>query len=119
MKITKIIQTTLRAVRELVLPPRKTLPLPSVLTPMATSTQALPKPTPQNLRRFAETPIARRAINIIKDRVSGMKWRVQPKNARSLKELPDGATRLRILTDNLDSPNPQDSFRSLTEQVLE
>jgi len=113
------IQLFLRAMRDLVLPPRKTLPLPSVLTPMAAGKEGLPKPTPQNLRRFAETPIARRAINIIKDRVAGMKWRVQPKNGRALAELPDGPARLRILTDNLDSPNPQDSFRSLAEQVLE
>ena len=39
----------------------------------------LPKPTPYNLRRFAETPIARKAINTVKDRVAGMRWRVQPK----------------------------------------
>lgn len=29
----------------------------------------VPKPTPANLRRFAETPVARRAINCIKDRI--------------------------------------------------
>ena len=33
---------------------------------------ALPKPTPANLRRFAETPVARRAINVVKDRIAGM-----------------------------------------------
>ena len=32
----------------------------------------MPKPTPANLRRFAETPIARKAINTIKDRIAGM-----------------------------------------------
>ena len=31
----------------------------------------VPKPTPANLRRFAETPVARRAINVIKDRIVG------------------------------------------------
>ena len=33
--------------------------------------------------------------------------------------LPQGAERIRILTDNFDAPNPDDSFRSLAEQVLE
>lgn len=79
----------------------------------------LPKPTPYNLRRFAETPVARKAINTVKDRVAGMRWRIQPKNGRSLNEIPDGADRIRILNDNFDTPNSDDSFRSLAEQVLE
>ena len=48
-----------------------------------------PKPTPANLRRFAETPVARKAINTIKDRIAGMKWRVQARRGRSLEELVD------------------------------
>jgi HK97 family phage portal protein len=79
----------------------------------------LPKPTPANLRRFAETPVARKAINTIKDRIAGMKWRVQARRGRSLEELPDAAARVQALTDALDQPNPDDSFRSLAEQVLE
>jgi len=79
----------------------------------------LPKPTPPNLRRFAETPVARKAINTIKDRIAGMKWRVQARRGRSLEELPDAAARVQALTDTLDQPNPDDSFRSLAEQVLE
>jgi len=98
---------------------RRTIALPSILHPHGPRPEALPKPTPQNLRRFAETPIARKAINVVKDRVAGMRWRVQPKNARTLAELPDGAQRVRLLTDNFDAPNHDDSFRSLAEQVLE
>src|SRR5579871_3157327 len=108
-----IIQSIIRAMREFVMPPRHTVPLPSVLTPMSAAAQPLPKPTPQNLRKFAETPIARRAINIVKDRVAGMAWRIQPKNGRAPSDLPNAAERIRMLTDNLDTPNPQDSFRSL------
>jgi hypothetical protein len=37
----------------------------------------LPKPTPMNLRRFAETPVVRRAINVIKDRIAAMDWQVR------------------------------------------
>src|SRR5437764_6461227 len=97
---------------------RRTLTLPAALafTPRA---EALPKPTPANLRKFAETPVARKAINSIKDRVAGMKWRVQAKNGRALKHVPGGEERVQILTDNLDTPNHDDSFRSLSEQVLE
>lgn len=98
---------------------RKTHPLPSIITSQTTREQALPKASPANLRRFAETPVARKAINSIKDRVAAMRWRVQPKNARSVEDIPDGAERIRVLTDNLDAPNPDDSFRSLAEQVLE
>ena len=71
---------------------------------------ALPKPTPANLRRFAETPVARRAINVIKDRVAGMRWRIQARSGRSLDQIPDGTLRVRLLTANFEAPNPDDSF---------
>ena len=38
---------------------------------------SLPKPTAANLRRFAETPVARRAINCIKDRIACMDWQIE------------------------------------------
>ena len=79
----------------------------------------VPKPTPANLRRFAETPVARRAINAIKDRIVGMRWRIQPRRGRVLEQIPDGAQRIQVLTENFEAPNPDDSFRSLLEQVLE
>jgi hypothetical protein len=79
----------------------------------------LPKPTPANLRKFAESPVARRAINVIKDRIVGMRWRIQPRRGRTLDQIPDGAQRIQLLTENFEAPNPDDSFRSLLEQVLE
>jgi hypothetical protein len=79
----------------------------------------VPKPTPANLRRFAETPVARRAINVIKDRIVGMRWRIQPRRGRALEQIPDGARRIQVLTENFEAPNPDDSLRSLLEQVLE
>lgn len=98
---------------------RKTSALPSSLLGRGSRTEPLPKPTPANLRRFAETPVARKAINTIKDRIAGMHWRVQPRRGRSLDELPDGAGRVRVLTETFEQPNPDDSFRSMAEQVLE
>jgi len=55
---------------------------------------------PANLRRFAETPVARRAINVIKDRIVGMRWRIQPRRGRVLEQIPDGARRIQVLTEN-------------------
>jgi phage portal protein BeeE len=98
---------------------RRTQPLPSILSTYSPRSDALPKPTPANLRRFAETPIARKAINTIKDRIAGMRWRVQPRKGRAVEEVELGAERILALTDNLDAPNSDDSFRSFSEQVLE
>ena len=98
---------------------RRTSALPSIFNSYGSLTDAMPKPTPYNLRRFSETPIARRAINCIKDRIAGMRWRVQPRQGYSLETIPNGAERVRILTSNFEAPNPDDSFRSLAEQVLE
>src|ERR1039458_4092746 len=53
---------------------RKTLALPAILSPVQFPGKHLPKPTPMNLRRFAETPVVRRAINVIKDRIAAMDW---------------------------------------------
>jgi hypothetical protein len=98
---------------------RRTSPLPSIFDAYGPFNAAMPKPTPYNLRRFSEIPIARRAINCIKDRIAGMRWRVQPRQGYSLEALPEGVERVRILTSNFEAPNPDDSFRSLAEQVLE
>ena len=88
-------------------------------TGVSTLHNIMPKATPANLRRFAETPVARRAINVIKDRIAGMRWRIQTRRGRSLDQIPEGALRAQILTENFEAPNPDDSFRSLLEQVLE
>ncbi len=103
-------------------PARRTVPLPTIFTPgVPTQVRAgvMPKPTPINLRRFAEMPIARKAINTIKDRIAGMQWRIQPRHGRALDELPNAAERIATLTLNFEQPNPEDSFRSMIEQVLE
>src|SRR5437660_9784047 len=71
---------------------RRTVALPSILNTYGFSRTGiaalniLPKPTPANLRRFAETPVARKAINTIKDRIAGMKWRAQARRGRPLEE---------------------------------
>jgi HK97 family phage portal protein len=98
-------------------PRRRTSPLPSILQTYGSRAELLPKKTPETLRRFAETPVARKAINTIKDRVAGMHWRIQPRRGRVLDE--EMQQRIQVLTEMLEQPNPDDSFRSLAEQVLE
>src|SRR5579862_2812210 len=97
---------------------RRTVPLPSILNTYGPRPDAYPKPSPANLRRFSETPVARKAINTIKDSVAGMRWRIQPRSGKST-ALPGADSRVQILTANFDAPNPDDSFRSMAEQVLE
>jgi phage portal protein BeeE len=98
---------------------RKTAALPSVLAPYAMQGRALPKPTPANLRRFAETPVVRRAINLIKDRVAAMDWQVKLKRDHDAGQVELAAERGRILRRSLEFPNPTDSFRTLIEQAIE
>ncbi len=118
-KVSAFFLQSLKAMSARGTSPRRTAPLPSVLNSYAGREMALPKPSPANLRRFGETPVARKAINSIKDRIAGMQWQVRPKNGRKLEEIANGASRIQIITDNLDAPNSDDSFRSLAEQVLE
>ncbi|MDP9159468.1 MAG: phage portal protein [Acidobacteriota bacterium] len=98
---------------------RRTAALPSILNVYGPRADAYPKPSPANLRRFSETPVARKAINTIKDRIAGMRWRIQPRPGRGIANAGDQDVRIQLLTDNFNAPNPDDSFRSLAEQVLE
>ena len=82
---------------------RRTLALPSILSPMASPGQfpgrLLPKPTPMNLRRFAETPVVRRGAE-------GVDAAAAARKAAALRRV-------------LEEPNAMDSFRTLLEQVIE
>jgi HK97 family phage portal protein len=108
---------------------RRTLALPAILSPLSYPGRLLPKPTPANLRRFAETPLVRRAINIIKDRVAAMDWQVRLRgdyaagdcasSGRASGGNIDVAAKASALRRVLEEPNPQDSFRSLIEQAIE
>jgi len=98
---------------------RKTLALPSILTPVQFPGQHLPKPTPMNLRRFAETPVVRRAINVIKDRIAAMDWQVRVRRGVRPGDLAFAERKLRALRRTLEEPNSVDSFRTLIEQVIE
>ena len=80
---------------------------------------ALPKPTAANLRRMAEMPAARRAINCIKDRIACMDWRIEACPGAGAEGAEDRTARAARLTLALGAPNATDSFRTLMEPVIE
>jgi HK97 family phage portal protein len=102
---------------------RRTLAVPSILSPFGggfgPGLQGLPKPTQANLRRFAETPVVRRAINVIKDRIVAMDWQVRVRRGVVAGEVGYAQRKLRVLRRTLEEPNATDSFRTLLEQVIE
>jgi HK97 family phage portal protein len=102
---------------------RKTAMLPSILSPYIPAGRpgqhALPKPTAANLRKFAETPVVRRALNVVKDKIASMDWQVRVRRGYSDGMVEDAEARLKVLRHCLEEPNTSDSFRVLWEQVLE
>jgi HK97 family phage portal protein len=98
---------------------RRTLALPAILSPVQFPGRHLPKPTPANLRRFAETPVVRRAINVIKDRIAAMDWQIRVRRGVRPDEVAFAPRKLRALRRTLEEPNPSDSFRTLVEQAIE
>ena len=98
---------------------RKTAMLPSIMSPQRVGQASVPKPTPANLRKFAETPVARRAINIVKDRIASMDWQIRIRRGYAAVVVEDAAERMNTLRRCLEEPNASDSFRVLWEQVLE
>lgn len=103
---------------------RKTVAAPlagSIFSPIRAGLPAnvMPKPTAANLRRFAETPAARRAINCIKDRIACMEWRIELRPDAGAENADTRAERARALRRALEAPNESDSFRTLVEQVIE
>ncbi|MDP9052232.1 MAG: phage portal protein [Acidobacteriota bacterium] len=100
---------------------RKTALLPSILSPYSPGRgqNTTPKPTAANLRKFAETPVARRAINVVKDKIACMDWQVRLRRGYSAADVPDAAERIQVLRRCLEEPNVSDSFRIVFEQALE
>lgn len=74
------------------------------------------KPTPSNLRNFARTPFARRAINTIKNPIAELRWDVRPKEGVTPSRVLD--QQLRVVSDCLSRPNNDDSFTSFVEQEV-
>jgi HK97 family phage portal protein len=74
------------------------------------------KPTPWNLRSFSTTPIARRAINTIKNPIAQLDWEVVPK--KGVTSNSEIERQCSVVAYCLNYPNEGDSWRSLVEKVL-
>jgi hypothetical protein len=75
------------------------------------------KPTPRNLRRFSTTPYARAAINAIKSPIAMLNWDVVPIHGVEMNS--ELERQIAITKICLERPNNDDSFRTMTEQVIE
>src|SRR5580704_17546763 len=88
---------------------RKTAVLPSILSPYNPMSRpgqnALPKPTPANLRKLAETPVARRAINVVKDKIASMDWQIRVRRGYSAATVEDADARMAVLRRCMEEPN--------------
>jgi len=80
--------------------------------------QPILKNTPYNIRRFSETPIPRRAINLIKNAVLSLRWQVQPTGGEDDLN-PERELRINIAEESLKRPNNTESFREWMEAVIE
>lgn len=81
--------------------------------------QPILKNTPYNLRRFSETPIPRRALNLVKNAILSLKWRVSIDEENYDKDDPDLLKNAKIAEYCLKHPNLADSYRTLFEAVIE
>jgi HK97 family phage portal protein len=63
--------------------------------------------------------VARRAINVVKDKIACMDWQVRLRRGYSAADVPDAAARMQVLRRCLEEPNVSDSFRTVFEQALE
>lgn len=80
--------------------------------------QPILKNTPYNLRRFSETPVPRRAINLIKNTILSLDWVIEP-TKENVRITPEMKKRIDIATDCLEHPNNVDSWWTMAEAVIE
>lgn len=84
--------------------------------PTTLANRVVYKPTPRNLRYFSNTPMARRAINAIRNPLSQLKWEIVPvKGAKHSNEL---ARQIETATFCFSLPNDDDNFNGLLIQVV-
>lgn len=106
--------------RRRVEPTRETIPFPSAGYLAQTGIGAnkiLFKPNPRNLRYFSRTPIARRAINAVKQPVAMLGWAIEP--TQGVKVNSEIERQIRLVTECLMRPNETDNFLSFIQQVVE
>lgn len=75
------------------------------------------KPTPRNLRWFARSPYARRAINTIKNPIAMLEWEITPKDGIEMNS--ELERQIRVATFCFEHPNHDDTTRTFLEQLTE
>lgn len=90
--------------------------LPSTLTRLQ---QPVIKMVPYNLRRFARTPIPRRAINLIKNAITSLDWDIIPLKNEESTSTEDQATRIQIAKKSFAHPNNEQSFQGFLETGID
>lgn len=75
------------------------------------------KPVPKNLRYFSRTPIARRAINAIRNPICQLEWEITPIAGVDMNS--EIERQIDIVTRCLTLPNNDDNFQSMLQQVVE
>lgn len=108
-------------------PERETTPYPVLtsagLGSAAPLARAVPKPVPFALRKFSESPPARRAINAITQTIADMPWQIVVRQPAGMSQAPtvtaEQQARIAAATAMLQRPNQEQSGRELFEMVLE
>lgn len=75
--------------------------------------QSVPKANAENLRRFSNSVIPRRAINLIKNGVLGLDWEIVSKVDADI------SNEIDMVKNCLTNPNSTDDFETLFGQVIE
>lgn len=84
--------------------------------PSSIASRVVYKPTPRNLRYFSNTPIARRAINAIRNPLAQLEWEIAPINGSTRNAEID--RQIEIATRCFALPNDDDNFHSLLVQLV-
>lgn len=77
------------------------------------------KSTPYNLRRFSRTPVARRAINLIKNSIIQQPWEIRPLDGVNVDDEDEQQERIKIATSVFRHPNNSDSHQTWIEMGIE
>jgi portal protein len=103
---------------------RRSWPYPYLPEALHRLNQPVLKNTPYNLRRFSETPVPRRAINLVKNSVLSFPWEIVVREDIPNNEDPElkaeREQRIHIATESFKRPNDTgESSRDLQEMMLE
>lgn len=101
-------------------PSRESLPWPNLnvfgTNPATQAGRIVYKPTPRNLRYFSNTPMARRAINAIRNPLSQLEWEIAPnKGVTANSEI---RRQIEIATLCFSLPNNDDNFNTMLTQLV-